>query len=627
LRQTAFILLIFNTLWATAQLVEVPIAPVYTPQKNKSTNARTQALPPLPLPFWDDFSFRQTLDYPNDTLWENGKSVWVNHGRAINPPSIYTATFDGIDSTGKPYSVNDLLAKGFADRLVSRALDLGALTPIQEDKVYLSFFYQTTGFSESPDRDDNLSLWFKGKTGNWEKVFEVANSRTLQTDSFYYAIVKVEPDFQHSNFQFRFQNFGRLSGPYDCWNLDYIYINANRAAADDYFPDRTQVKPFTSIFKRYQSMPMKHFRDTAAYVINPPTAVFRNLFEDIQPSEYSSYVSVQSWKNETQTSTGFFPIDFEVPIGNELPAKGFLTRTLDNSIPIASIPLDADSARIDFSLGFDSGDDILTDIRTQPFIPIQFIKNDSSVIRFTLKDYYAYDDGTAEYGAGLNRAGSNMAYWFPMFTKDTATVVAVKLHFPQFGDAQNRTVVLKLWSTSSDGKPQTELTQQTITVQRSTYNEFITVPLEPKVKVQGSFFIGWQQTANTLVPVGLDKNTDSGDDIYFNIAGTWEQNQNVRGSLMIRPVFGEGDPGGTTGLEPLAAATLYPNPSSGKFTIPVKTNDIQILNAFGVTQNFQAESTETQTQITLTELTSGLYLVRWRYNGNLYTSRILLRLN
>ncbi|MEJ0032627.1 MAG: hypothetical protein WDO15_20740 [Bacteroidota bacterium] len=93
-------------------------------QKNKSkSGARTQA---LVLPFWEDFSDTET-SYANEDLWQYGRSILVNTGLPINPPSLRVATFDGIDSLGKPYSSTDILAKGYADKLVSNPIDLTAI--------------------------------------------------------------------------------------------------------------------------------------------------------------------------------------------------------------------------------------------------------------------------------------------------------------------------------------------------------------------------------------------------------------------------------------------------------------------------------------------------------------------
>ena len=114
MRKLLLIALIANVLSANAQLVEVGIAPSASSVKSKKSNARTQALEPMALPFWDDFSFTQEKDFPNDTLWESGRTVWVNHGRAINPPSVFTATFDGISSTENPNNQVMVFENGFA---------------------------------------------------------------------------------------------------------------------------------------------------------------------------------------------------------------------------------------------------------------------------------------------------------------------------------------------------------------------------------------------------------------------------------------------------------------------------------------------------------------------------------
>ena len=105
---------------AFAQLSIVPISRTAEP----SIHARKENLSAQALPFWDDFSFNTNSGLPNDTLWENGARVFVNDGLGINPPSISVATFDGLDSLGNPYNVTDVLAKGFADRLISRKINL-----------------------------------------------------------------------------------------------------------------------------------------------------------------------------------------------------------------------------------------------------------------------------------------------------------------------------------------------------------------------------------------------------------------------------------------------------------------------------------------------------------------------
>jgi hypothetical protein len=623
LRKLLLIALIANVLSANAQLVEVGIAPSATSAKSKKTSARTQALEPMVLPFWDDFSFTQDKDFPNDTLWESGRTVWVNHGRAINPPSVFTATFDGISSTGKPHDAVEVLSKGFADTLLSRSIKLDALPLAQKDSVYMSFFYQVTGKGEAPDQDDKFSLWFKDTNGTWEKVFEVKNSVALDNSVFYYAIVKVEERFHHNAFQFKFHNFARLSGPYDTWNLDYVYLNDRRWAEDEYFPDRTQVQPVTSIFERYRAIPMEHYRDTATTVTIAPKAYFTNLYDGQpnQPADYSSYATIKIKKDGIETESNItIELNATMP---DVPLGSVLETTLASSVPTSAIDLDADSVWVKFKLGFDSGDTNPV-AETPRYVPVDFLRNDTTEAEFYLLSHYAYDDGTAEYGAGLNRPGSELAYGFPMFTKEPDTLVAVDIYFPEFGDNSNQTVILKIWSAANDGPPNNELYRGTVTVQRTQFNTFTRYNLVEAIIVKNKFFIGWEQTASVVVPAGLDKNTDSGDDIYANISGVWEQNQNVRGSLMIHPIFGTGVAAVINGAEN-QVNKVYPNPTSGEFFISGAAANISICNVMGASQYFESLPEENRTRISVFNQANQLLLVRWQANGKFHSARVLIR--
>lgn len=582
------------------------------------------------LPFWDDFSFRQEQFFPNDTLWESRKTVWVSDGRAINPPSIYAATFDGVnDSLGKPHDINIVLAKGFADKLVSRPIRLDGLRASQKDSVYLSFFYQATGLGEAPDVSDKLSLWFKAKNGSWEMVQEITNSATLKPDSFYYSIIKVDTSFQHNNFQFRFQNFARLSGPYDTWSLDYVYLNANRWATDNSFPDRTIVKPITSIFEKYRAIPIKHYGyDTAKIITVPPIGALGNLYliTANQTTNYFIWASIYSKKLSVQTEKHFF-LD-SADLGFNIPSGKTTDVITSKTIPIDSIDLSADSVALKITMSFDSGDDgkNIKDQEYQAFVnrfkPLDFQKNDTTRSEFILHNYYAYDDGQAEYGTGINEIGDEVAYGFSMLTKEQDTLIKIKIYFPMYVTAANRTVILKVWNANEDGKPGDELYQQTFPVQQKAFNEFVIHELAPAVIVKGKFFIGWQQTSTGVVPVGLDKNNDSGDEIFFKLTDTWTQNQNVDGSLMIRPIFGQGDVSVPTGLAE-QMPPLYPNPSLGDFYISGKAQNIFITNMLGAEQRYQASAEESRTKVTMQGPASGLYLIRWQQNGNVHASRLL----
>ena len=96
---TSVYLFLLIPFFAVGQIEKVTIERIPPPPisfKKDIPNARASgALPAMKLPFWDDFSFNATsaanIFYPNDTLWENSRRVWVNNSMGINPPSINVA--------------------------------------------------------------------------------------------------------------------------------------------------------------------------------------------------------------------------------------------------------------------------------------------------------------------------------------------------------------------------------------------------------------------------------------------------------------------------------------------------------------------------------------------------------
>ena len=614
---------------ASAQLKEVSInhAPSSIITKTKSGSARTQSLKPLTLPFWDDFSFVQDVNHavPNDTLYVASKSLWVNNGVGIKPPSIYTATFDGIDSLGKPYSLIDVLAKGFADRLISRPIKLDDLPGTQNDSVHFSFFYQPTGKREAPDTDDNLSLWFKDKSDVWQKVFEVGNSSALDPSVFYYKVIPLDHElYFHAGFQFKFQNFARLSGPYDSWNIDYIYLNKRRFGSDINSHDQAITQPITSIFKQYTAIPMKHFRDTVGLVLIQPNAFIQNLYKTFasQSTKYKTSVKIEQRINNI-ISNKTFNLEVDGSTGNPPAYREHRTFQLAETIHPDSIDMNVDSVGINFKIGISSGDN-----NTVPdaefFKGLDFTINDSISSSFLLHKHYAYDDGTAEYGAGLNQAGTEMAYLFDMFIKEPDTVVAVDIHFPEFGDNTAQTLILKLWQPDNDTLPDFELHRQTIEVTRKTGNTFVRYTLSEPVGVQGRFFIGWEQKENINIPVGLDKNTNSGSKIFTNLSDPpWVKNQIVNGSLMIHPIFGKGSGEVISGVNE-KAASLYPNPSNGEFYLPESANEITVFNSLGEPVQMLIHEEKNTRRVSLLTSSGGLFIVRWREGSTAKTSRLIV---
>src|SRR3989337_981708 len=125
----------------------------------------------------------------------------------------FVTTFNGLDSTQNPYS-DQVLSNGFRDTLTSQPIKLNEVIEAERNSVYLSFFYQWYGNGEPPDPKDYMRVDFKNDQGIWESVATIQTLPSFQNDVFYDTLIKVDGErFFHESFQFRFMNFGRLSGP------------------------------------------------------------------------------------------------------------------------------------------------------------------------------------------------------------------------------------------------------------------------------------------------------------------------------------------------------------------------------------------------------------------------------
>jgi hypothetical protein len=621
------------------QLVIVPIQKETSERKNKAS--RTESIDPVLLPFWDDFSSVRN-GKPKSNLWQYGESVWVNEGMAIRPPSLNVATFDGLDSLGKPYNVNDVLAKGFADKLVSAPIRMDLVSEADKSRVFISFFYQFHGNGEPPDVGDLLSLSFKNNSGSWEVIWTKENDGKLLTDKFEQLIIPITGErFFHDTFQFRIQNFARLSGPYDTWHVDYIYISNGKLQTDPVrplYPDRAITSKLNSTLASYWSMPIKHFFSSTATNYIKPSVVITNLRQDQvagngQPVSYSSSARISSIKkNQTPVITDL-PLDVNFNIGSELVFQQQRAVTLNAMPDVTALDATADSIHMKLSLTFDTGDNKVKtptegDYDFNVFNPIEFRTNDSISASYVLSNFYAYDDGTAEYGAGLNQPGAQLAYQFDMKTNEPDTIVAVDVYFPRFGDESNQVIQFQILRALTNN-PSDIIYQQSFPIQRNSQNKFWRITLiDQPAGVKEKFYIGWKQNSSAVIAVGLDKNTESGNKIFANLTGTWEPNITLKGSLMIRPVFGKGNGVGeeVTGLEDaFSKISIYPNPSPGRFYVSPGAEHVEVLDLTGRRMATDMEQINDRTHVTMHHPHTGIYLVKIYQNNQWVTKKIVVK--
>ena len=654
---TSVYLFLLIPFFAVGQIEKVTIERIPPPPisfKKDIPNARVSgALPAMKLPFWDDFSFNATsaanIFYPNDTLWENSRRVWVNNSMGINPPSINVATFDGYDSLGKPYAVNDILAKGFADRMTSRPLRLDLVPAPLRSNVFLNFFYQFQGNGEPPDLGDVLNLYFKDDKGIWNLVWQKQNDGNLDPTKFIEVPIPItDLKYFHNNFQFRFQNFGRLSGPYDTWSIDYVYVSNGKAQylpVYKDFPDRVITLPLTSIFGEYRSMPVSHFSPS---ILTKPVVTLSNRRKDQvvgpttdgQSLKYSSSSKTIirkkdktfiTYKSVLESRKDLLPV-----LVYDISKQRNVTLTTLPSI-LNSIAQDIDSVSVQITFNLDTADNeikrkklvkgVLTDFGdydTAIYKGINFKHNDTTRTIFEMVNYYAYDDGSAEYGAKINGIGTQLAYQYDMKTTESDTIVSFDVYFPRFGDDTPQSIQLLVLNGLTGNESDYEL-RQSVSITRNNRNKFWRVKLSTPVAVKNKFYIGWKLLSNATLPVGLDVNTDSGSKMFVNTAGDWVQNTSLQGSLMIRPVFGNpGQQQVTTNVADEILDKPFPNPTSGIFHLPSNSTQIVVYDLAGKAVEVGAEGFSEYVRVTVQNPSPSILLVRY-FTDRWHTEKILIR--
>ncbi len=495
----------------------------------------------------DDFSYAGP--FPDTALWLD-KKTFVNQGYAKAPITYGVVTFDGVDSAGYPYNFNMASgATGIADYLTSKPIRLNYP---DSDSIYFSFYYQPQGLGNAPEQSDSLVLEFKGRgtLASWNRIWAKKGTTLAVNDSSWTLVMIPITDttYLKDGFQFRFKNYATLSGNLDHWSVDYIYLNRFRTKNDTVFEDISFVYNNTSLLIDYTAMPWRHF--TPANMKTTYSTVIRNNHNAVKNGSftYSIFDELGTQVNTTY-SGGNINIDPYNPNGN-LAYAPFTSPALNYAIPTL-----VDSSVYTIECAVNSTPDF-------------YRANDTIRYAQEFANYYSYDDGSAESALGLSTLYAQLAEKFTVTTADTLRCIDIFFN-PILTNAEPYTFRLKVWAAAGSIPGTAVFTSDTTLYPGYGHllpNQFIRYYLDQPVAVNpGTFFIGFIQNTNQFLNVGLDKNINTSDKVYYNIAGSWLLSP-YPGSLMMRPVFGPASD--FTGINTISKTdqqfTVYPNPAADK---------------------------------------------------------------
>jgi hypothetical protein len=253
------------------------------------------------------------------------------------------------------------------------------------DSLYLSFFWQNSSLGDKPNTNDSLRVQFLTNGGIWQTVWVIKGDQEVANFQQVLIPIRARNLYFHNQFQFRFQSFGRQSGQFDIWNIDYIYLNTKRNQNDKYYADLAVRRNMPSLLKRYRAMPVRQF--------------MRRPTQELNDSLSTDVV----YLNQTAVNN-FFDYDFTV---KDLLTNTTLQKATQTNVVISPNPAGLSSVKIAQKLATTlsqlSNDKYSLQSTfalktTDDGVIINRKQNDTIRITTEFSDYYAYDDGTAEAG-------------------------------------------------------------------------------------------------------------------------------------------------------------------------------------------------------------------------------------
>ena len=580
------------------------------------------------LPFFDDFT--NPGIYPDAAKWQS-KNVFVNSGFPKMPVNHGAATFDVADRFGVIYA-NGSSNPFIADSLLSvriRLDSVGSHALSLADSLYFSFYYQPGGYGDSPERDDSLVLKF-GYNDNdsiiWRHIWATEGQSlesfvdSLGTNRYFKKVMIPITDscFFTNEFYLLFYNYGTLPNTMypndrsnmDQWNVDFVRLDMNRRFDDDSYPLVGFTNTAPTFLKRYSSMPYKHFKDNP---VNEIDNVFDMYFTNLDANTHQVRYSVDINDNNSEWSYSYTANPLVI---NRYDEIGALKDSIAMETFIYPYNLSVDTTSFTIRHYLDVVDD-----------SGMSVAGDSLVHRQGFYNYFAYDDGTPEMGYGLVPGDTYFASQFKVTKLDTVSGVLM-LFNRTFNDANYNFFDIVIWK-DNNGKPGEIL--YTLKDQRPIWNDsvmyqFSYYPLNEKVKVNSTFYVGIRQQYSKTINIGFDASADNSRYNFYDAGDGWK-NSTFRGSLMIRPIMGKTPYiiGIDENQEVASNLNVYPNPACNM--VHVEGIDWEMCNSVVVMDMTGRVIKQHKgcNELNVSDLHNGVYMLRAiMSDGSYKTSKLLI---
>lgn len=551
---------------------------------------------PNDLLFFDDFSTENI--FVSDNLWDFS-SAKVTRNYAVNPPSLGVATFDGLDEFGLARDFSVINSSAPSDTLLSKPIDLSGMST-----AFFMFYFQGKGLGETPEIQDKLVLEFF----NGSFWVEKWSSLGIAMQEFEKEVIIIDSaQYLTGDFKFRFRNYATISGNFDHWHIDYLVINELLNVSDTTeLNDVSFVYSSPSFLKRYYEMPWTHFLNNEANELKDSIdIILRNnsasVNVDFQFNVYENNSQIYHYPT-IGVSRNVTILDYDT-IGN---------------FSFTNPPIDIQS-NIFNSFEPDSASFLVQYIIKTSNSDIKI--NDTLYHNQNFFSHFAYDDKSAESAYGINTNGAMLAYEFQLNRPDTLR--AIQMYFPQMLDSvSNIPFKLTIWK-DINGQGDV-LYQQDVFPVHTENGNYHTYYLDSLFQLVGTFYVGWEQTTDDLLNIGLDKNNNANEYMYYNVGSGW-LNSSYLGSWMIRPILSMNQiVSNIPNLNNIFS--VYPNPAKDNFFIESSANSnlISLYTLNGILIR-KFKSNLNLTQIDVDDLERGVYILEISNDSGVNYQKILIQ--
>ncbi|MDR0969618.1 MAG: T9SS type A sorting domain-containing protein [Lentimicrobiaceae bacterium] len=431
-------------------------------------------------------------------------------------------------------------------------------------------------------------------------------------------------DYFFDEFQFRFFNYGSIAGSIalnnksnvDHWNLDFIYLNYNRSIADTTYPMITFSESAPSFLKRYRQMPYRQFLGNPTSAVNPSFEMYITNLDAISHQTNYSYFVQQVGRDFAYSYNGgtceLFPYS----------QMGFQNCELGGCHQRHACPYVNSNFSFDFELDSTSYSikHYISDSTVNPILV------DSLIFRQGFYNYFSYDDGTPEFGYGVEPVGAAFAVQFEMSTPDTLR--GVQMLFNQtLNNANYDYFDIVVWR-DNNGRPGEEMYR--LSNQRPQWSDmiydFMYYKFDRVVVVNGLFYVGIVQSELGSINIGFDASKDNSSYNFYNAGENWLQSQ-FAGSIMLRPVVGAPYIVSVNEIEEPKSVKIYPNPAQNTLNIvlPENVDQSQVtISIYDITGRLVLRR-DFEPQISVVNLDEGFYQLQLQTRrGNTFTEKMII---